>query len=168
MHTLYSRDLLSGSVARLGSDIASMYPQLRGSEEEEEEVALELFCLVFARYEDKGLRRLQVLRPDTSILKLFSAPNAADEHCLLLHSKEQNHLLEPFPSPYPATLQQHLRAPSPATSSANDTWDGDSDTPSISTYSHRGGGGTFNCGIQSLVVTIKCSGVWQLTAPSPS
>lgn len=92
----------------------------------------ELFCLVFARYEIEGLRRLQVLGSEISILRLFSEPNATEQCCLLLHTKEQNHFLETFG----ASTLQRLPTPrgdlSPSSSSNNEAWDGDTDTLSNS------------------------------------
>ncbi len=84
----------------------------------------DLFCLVFARYEDEGLHRLQVLQPQAPILRLFSEPRATEHRCcLLLHSVEQDHRLEAPPTAVSASAQSVTALPS--ASSKNEAWDGD-------------------------------------------
>ena len=91
--------MLGGSVARLGKDLTDLHPQLKELEELEEEESSrrlqELFCLVFARYQDDdSLKRLQVLEGDAPILEL--CPNF-EHHCFLLHTRKQEHRLEASP-----------------------------------------------------------------------
>lgn len=88
--TYHCRDLLSASVARLGSDIAKVCPQFQ-LREEDEEAKQKLFCMVYARYQDLGLRRIRVLNPEMQVLRFFLAPGAEHEACLMLHTKEQDH-----------------------------------------------------------------------------
>ena len=69
-----------------------MCPQFQGCEEEEE-TRQKLFCMVYAQYQDIGLRRMQVLNPELQVLKLFPA---SDQGCLMLHTTEQDHHLMEF------------------------------------------------------------------------
>lgn len=81
-------------MARLGNDLAKVYPDLGDCEDDEK--LQELFCFVFAKDRGYLLRRLQVLRPNQAILELFS--DATLHPCLLLHTKQQDHKLDTIAS----------------------------------------------------------------------
>jgi hypothetical protein len=90
--------------------------------------------MVYAQCEDGRLRRLQVLSPEAPLLELFIGPDAVNQSCLLLHSRQQDHCLEPVVSPRPS-----LNIP-PPTLSSGDVWDGDSGNTSYggsTSYSKR-------------------------------
>ncbi len=90
-----SRDLLAGSVARLGSELAAALPHLgylRDDSQDMERIWQE-FCLVLADSGDGGrMRRLEVLETNTPILGLLAEQQSIPT--LLLHTRNQNHHLE--------------------------------------------------------------------------
>lgn len=83
------RDLLSASVARLGSDLEKLYPHLKDCEDEE--MIQDHFCMVLASSKDNILTRFGVLKSDAAVLEVFSS---SDSHFrLLLHTNQQYHKL---------------------------------------------------------------------------
>ena len=80
------RELLSGTVARLGSDAESLCPEL--SDREDEEEIQRLFCFILADQSPEGnLLRRDSLRTEDFVLPHFCDPG----HVLLLHTQSQPH-----------------------------------------------------------------------------
>ena len=68
-----------------------MYPHLESTEDEEG--LSNLFCFVYACNNDDTFERREVLRSDALVLQMFSDEDS--NSCLLLHTKDQDHQLEP-------------------------------------------------------------------------
>ena len=83
---IFYRELLSGTVARLGSDAESLCPEL--SDREDEEEIQRLFCFILADQSPEGnLLRRDTLQTEDFVLPLFCDPG----HILLLHTQSQPH-----------------------------------------------------------------------------